>query len=97
MDKELVDSSGIDWLRYDEVNRTLDVAYASSGEYRYFDVDRDVYEWLRKAQSKGKFINRLVKGKYRYERIDRGHSPAEDADLAKLHQDSLDSRSKSED
>ena len=49
--------------------RTLDVAYVNSGEYRYFDVEPEVYAWLSKVESKGRFVNRLVKEKYRYERL----------------------------
>src|SRR4029453_3234514 len=66
---EAVDSKGIRWIRYDERTRTLDVAYTNSGEYRYFDVGPEVYAWLVRAESKGKFVNRLVKEKYRYERL----------------------------
>jgi hypothetical protein len=88
-EKELVNSRGIDWIRYDEANRTLDVAYASSGEYRYFDVGRDVYEWLSKVRSKGRFVNRLVKGKYRYERLDTDQQLLKEDDLERLLRGSL--------
>lgn len=33
--EESVQSTGIRWIRYDERARTLDVAFVSSGEYRY--------------------------------------------------------------
>ncbi len=90
MEKEFVESSGIKWIRYDADQRTLDVAYSSSGEYRYFDVGREVYEWLRRAQSKGKFVNRLVKEKYRYERLTDEQQPRPDApDLEQLLEQSL--------
>jgi KTSC domain len=98
VDKELVESRGIRWIRYDDANRTLDVAYTSSGEYRYFDVEREVYEWLRRAQSKGKFVSRLVKSKYRYERLTEGREqPPEGGDLEQLLEQSLHSRPKSTD
>lgn len=98
MEKELVESTGIRWFRYDADKRTLDVAYISSGEYRYFDVPREVYEWLRRAQSKGKFVNRLVKEKYRYERLtEEGQQPAERVDLEHLLEQSLHSPPKKKD
>jgi hypothetical protein len=88
---EAVNSSGIKWIRYDEHTRTLDVAYTNSGEYRYFDVGPEVYAWLVKAESKGKFVNRLVKEKYRYERLDVEQSSSEEGDLEQLLRDSLES------
>ena len=87
------DSKGIRWVRYDELSRTLDVAYTASGEYRYFDVGPEVYAWLMRAESKGKFVNRLVKEKYRYERLNVEPSSNEKADLEQLLRESLHSPS----
>lgn len=87
--QEPVKSSGIQWIRYDEHARTLDVAYVNSGEYRYFDVEPEVYAWLSKVESKGKFVNRLVKEKYRYERLDVEPTSCEEGDLEQLLRDSL--------
>jgi hypothetical protein len=86
---EAVNSKGIRWIRYDEQTRTLDVAFTGSGEYRYFDVEPEVYGWLTKVDSKGKFVNRLVKEKYRYERLDVEQSSSEEGDLEQLLRDSL--------
>jgi len=88
---EAVNSKGIRWLRYDERTRTLDVAYTSSGEYRYFDVGPEVYAWLMRAESKGKFVNRLVKEKYRYQRLDVAAASGEEGDLEQLLRESLNS------
>lgn len=87
---DAVNSKGIRWIRYDERARTLDVAYAS-GEYRYFDVGPEVYAWLKRAESKGKFVNRLVKEKYRYERLTVESPASEEGDLEQLLRESLDS------
>jgi hypothetical protein len=94
---EAVNSSGIRWIRYDERTRTLDVAYTSSGEYRYFDVGPEVYAWLVRAESKGKFVNRLVKEKYRYERLDGEQASSEEGDLEQLLRDSLQSEKSKQD
>jgi KTSC domain-containing protein len=91
---EAVNSKGIRWVRYDEGARTLDVAFAGSGEYRYFDVGPEVYAWLMKADSKGKFISRLVKEKYRYERIDVESAATEEGELEQRLRDSLGSPQK---
>src|SRR5262245_58929958 len=84
-----VNSNSIRWVRYDEQTRTLDVAFAGSGEYRYFDVGPEVYAWLVKAESKGKFIARLVKDKYRYERIDGESAATDENELEQRLRDSL--------
>jgi hypothetical protein len=84
-----VDSKGIRSIRYDEHTRTLYVTYASSGEYRYFDVGPEVYAWLVKAESKGKFVNRLVKEKYRYERLNGEAASSEEGDLEQRLRESL--------
>jgi hypothetical protein len=88
---EAGNSKGIRWVRYDERTRTLDVAYTSSGEYRYFDVGPEVCSWLMKAESKGKFVNRLVKEKYRYERLDVEPAASAEGDIEQLLRDSLQS------
>jgi hypothetical protein len=61
----------------------------NSGEYRYFDVEPEVYAWLSKVESKGRFVNRLVKEKYRYERLDGAPAASEQGDLEQLLRDSL--------
>jgi hypothetical protein len=87
--EEAVKSTGIRWIRYDERARTLDVAYVNSGEYRYFDVEPEVYAWLSKVESKGRFVNRLVKEKYRYERLNAEPTASAEGDLEQLLRDSL--------
>jgi hypothetical protein len=92
-----INSKGIRWIRYDESTRTLDVAYTNSGEYRYFDVGPEVYAWLVRAESKGKFVNRLVKERYRYERLDDGQASSGESDLEQLLRDSLESEKSEKD
>lgn len=90
MEKVPVQSKGIEWVAYDEDAAILDVHFASSQTYRYFDVPPAVYEWLLRAESKGKFVNRLVKDRYRYERLESGSRVDADADLRALLEKSLD-------
>ena len=89
MEKVPVQSKGIDWVAYDEEAQTLYVHFGSSRTYRYFDVPPAVYAWLLRAPSKGKFVNRLVKDRYRYERFDSGSTGEGDADLLTLLEKSL--------
>lgn len=76
-----VKSRGVRAIAYDAEKRTLDVEFSSSKVYRYFDVPPSVYEWLSRADSKGRFINRLVKDKYRFERVDLPDAKDDGADL----------------
>jgi hypothetical protein len=80
-------SKGIRGIAYNAEQRTLDVEFASSKVYRYFDVPVEVYEWLARVKSKGRFVNRLVKEKYRYERVD--DSVAGEPDLSAALRKSL--------
>jgi len=89
MEKVPVQSKGIDWVAYNEEAQTLYVHFGSSRTYRYFDVPPAVYAWLLRAPSKGKFVNRLVKDCYRYERFDPCSTGEADADLLTLLEKSL--------
>jgi hypothetical protein len=82
-------SKAVRAIRYDAATRSLDVEFASASTYRYFDVPRDVYEWLLRVGSKGRFL------KYRYERLD-SDGPRPDDDLESLLRDSLRPPPKSE-
>ena len=59
-------SSNIKSVGYEDDN--LYVQYNSGAVYRYKNVPKELYENLVKAESKGRFINSEVKGKFEYER-----------------------------
>lgn len=61
-----VQSSNIISIGYDDNN--LYVNY-KSGTYKYENVDKSVYESLMNAESKGRFMNENIKGKYNYTRV----------------------------
>jgi hypothetical protein len=88
VEKQPVKSNAVTSIRYDDATQSLDIEFASASTYRYLDVPRDVYEWLLRVESKGKFVNRLVKEKYRYERVG-SRGPWPDDELEKLLRDSL--------
>lgn len=91
-----VKSKGIRKVAYDAEARTLDVEFSSSRAYRYFDVPPSVYAWLARADSKGRFINRLVKDKYRFERLEVRSAASEETSLLDSLRKSLE-RSRSDD
>ena len=61
-----VKSSNIISIGHDGTN--LYVNY-KSGTYKYENVDKSVYESLISSESKGKFMNENIKGKYNYSRV----------------------------
>jgi hypothetical protein len=57
MEREYVDSSMITCFWYDEENEILFLEYRSNGQcWQYFDVPKYIFEELRSADSKGKYI-----------------------------------------
>jgi KTSC domain len=81
MERQSARSKGVRAVAYDPEHRTLDVEFAAGKVYRYFEVSPDVYAWLMRVESKGRFINRLVRDKYRYERL----GPETDPDTAEAN------------
>lgn len=61
-----VNSSNVKEIGHDGTN--LYVRY-NSGTYVYENVDKSVYESLLNSESKGKFMNENIKGRYNYSRI----------------------------
>ena len=68
-------SASIRSYRYDQARQRLHVRYRSAPDvaYVYLDVPPDCYAGLRQAPSKGAFVNREIKPRYRY--IRREPSP----------------------
>jgi hypothetical protein len=56
-----------------------------------------VYAWLVRAESKGKFVSRLVKERYRYERLDGEEMSSGESNLEQLLRDSLESEKSEKD
>lgn len=63
------DSSNIAGFGYAEASRTLTVEFKNGGRYEYFDVPPSVFEDMKAADSKGKFLAQSIKGHFRYARV----------------------------
>ena len=61
---EYVDSSNIEAIGYDEDARELWVRFTSGSTYVYSDVPPATYDDIRRADSKGSYLNREVKPNY---------------------------------
>ncbi|MHB8789931.1 MAG: KTSC domain-containing protein [Desulfobulbaceae bacterium] len=61
-------SSNIAGFCYEEGSQTLTVEFNSGSRYDYYDVPKHIYEGIKAADSKGKYLNVEIKGSYRYAR-----------------------------
>lgn len=57
-------AASTDTTSYDAATQVLTVTFAKGGTYTYAGVPQDVADKVAQAESKGKAINQLVKGKF---------------------------------
>ncbi len=50
-------SSNLQAVGYNETNQILYIEFKKSGTYQYIGVDRNIYEGLLNADSKGRFFD----------------------------------------
>lgn len=68
MRRKAVSSSAISSVGYDPEARTLEVEFSSGAVYDYYGVPPKVYASLMSAPSKGQFVSRRIRDRYRFER-----------------------------
>lgn len=61
-------SSNVAGFSYDKAAQVLTVEFNNGSRYDYYDVPENVFEGMKSADSKGKYLNTEIKGNYRYER-----------------------------
>ena len=59
-------SSAIEWTGWR--GHRLTIGYRGGEAYDYFDVPEDVYRDFLAANSKGQFVNFVIKPRYRFEK-----------------------------
>jgi hypothetical protein len=65
-----VDSSSIELVAYEAETKRLYIRFRDSGEaYVYRDVPPLAYTGLMLADSKGRYLNRSIKPRYKFERL----------------------------
>ena len=69
MQREPLNSSNLAEVGYDSPTQTLEVYFKNGRTYQYFDVPERIYNDLRTAGSPGGYLNREIKGQYRYARV----------------------------
>ncbi len=67
MRRERVESTSVTSMGYDAGSATLEIEFAGGGVYRYLGVPPATWDQLRVAESKGRFVNAIVKKNYRFE------------------------------
>lgn len=66
---ETPDSTAFIMIRYNFFRAELKVQFRNSGAwYIYYDVELEVWDRFKHADSKGSFFNEFIKGYYEYER-----------------------------
>jgi hypothetical protein len=66
-----VESSTLATVAYDQDRELLQLEFRSHAVYRYFAVPGAVHEALLAATSKGSYFNQAIRGRYRFDRVDR--------------------------
>ena len=69
MKRIYVRSSSISHVGYDRRTRTLEVEFRNGRAYQYLGVPPQIYHELMQADSKGRFINFIIKKHYPYLRV----------------------------
>ncbi|HEY4754764.1 MAG TPA: KTSC domain-containing protein [Ignavibacteriaceae bacterium] len=64
MKREIVKSSNLKSVGYDELSEILEVEFKTGGIYQYSKVPENIYQELIKATSHGKYFIRFIKNKY---------------------------------
>jgi hypothetical protein len=64
-----VDSSMVHAAGYDEDERELEVVFQNGGIYRYENVDKEEFEGLMAADSKGRYMRAHIIDVYPYYKI----------------------------
>lgn len=63
------ESSNIARFGYDNGSQILGIEFITGGTYHYFDVPESIFEGMKAAPSKGRFLAQSIKGIYRYARV----------------------------
>ena len=63
------ESKAIEYIKYNKSKKILEIKYKERGTYQYAPVPEKVIEKMIEAPSKGKFLNKSIKRKYKYRKI----------------------------
>lgn len=69
MNRNLVRSSNIASIGYDDASATLEIEFKNGSIYQYFDIPQREYDGLMSASSHGSYLAQNIKGRYRYSKV----------------------------
>lgn len=69
MERTSVTSSDINTVGYDSETQTLEVEFIKGGVYQYSGVPAGEHDALMNADSKGKYLNANIKGRYPFSKM----------------------------
>jgi hypothetical protein len=69
VDMIYVDSSNIEAIGYNSDAQELHIQFLSGATYVYYGVPEHIYEEIMDAPSRGSYLNRVIKGVYKYAKI----------------------------
>jgi hypothetical protein len=67
--REAVESSAVATVGYSKRLRALEIEFRDGLAYRYLEVPRVIHQRLMSAESKARFYNHYIRGKYRCLRV----------------------------
>lgn len=63
-------SSVINHYLYFPETEILRIIYQSGAVYDYLDVPQEIFDRFRSVQSKGRFLNYVIKPKFKYKKVE---------------------------
>jgi hypothetical protein len=69
MDRQLVASSNVVSIGYDEPSATLEIEFLNGAVYQYFNVGSDLHAQLMASPSKGQFMHAYIRNAYPFSRV----------------------------
>lgn len=76
MERQQVRSSNLRSVGYDSEQHILEIEFRNGGLYQYFEVPAERHLGLMQAPSHGRYLDRCIKGRYRFQKIWAHQSPA---------------------
>lgn len=67
--REAVESASIASIGFHAGLRVLEIEFRGGALYRYFAVPPSIFEGLQKAESKGRYFSRSIRGRFEFQRL----------------------------
>ena len=74
MNVTAVESTTLATVAYDDTQELLQLEFCSRAVYQYYGVPAAVHEALLHAPSKGSYFNQVIRGRFPYGLVWKGHA-----------------------